>query len=105
MSAQRARTITRPGSTLEPVKHEDWRIDAVCLDRDPDLWHPIGKTYEVGKAICKDGCPVRAECLAYALSVEGDRAADSRWGVWGGLDPQERAALYRRQRRYVGLKP
>lgn len=38
------------------------------------------------KAVCSL-CPVRAECLAYAL------ANNERHGVWGGLGQKERAAL------------
>ena len=43
------------------------------------------------KAICAP-CPVRDACLAYAL--------DSRqeYGVWGGLNEDERRAILRRQR-------
>jgi hypothetical protein len=33
------------------------------------------------------GCPVRGECLVYAL------ASEQRHGIWGGLAPHERAAL------------
>jgi WhiB family redox-sensing transcriptional regulator len=43
------------------------------------------------KAICA-GCPVRLECLAYALD------SGEAYGVWGGLSEDERRAM-RRQRR------
>ena len=33
------------------------------------------------------GCPVRMACLDYALR------AGERYGIWGGLTPDERAAL------------
>jgi WhiB family redox-sensing transcriptional regulator len=36
-------------------------------------------------------CPVRSECLEYAI------AAEERWGVWGGLTAPERERLMRRQ--------
>jgi hypothetical protein len=38
------------------------------------------------RAVCMN-CPVRLICLNYAL------ARAEPWGVWGGLDPGERAAL------------
>ncbi|MGZ4104390.1 MAG: WhiB family transcriptional regulator [Actinomycetota bacterium] len=42
------------------------------------------------KEICET-CPVRAECLAYALRE------DESYGVWGGLGENERKALRRRR--------
>lgn len=42
------------------------------------------------KRICR-GCPVMAECLQWALEH------DEQEGVWGGLDPNERAALRRKR--------
>ncbi|MDN5915126.1 MAG: WhiB family transcriptional regulator [Pseudonocardia sp.] len=38
------------------------------------------------RAVC-GGCPVRAECLEYALRVGED------FGIWGGLDEAERRSL------------
>lgn len=40
---------------------------------------------EEAKAICT-ACPVRDRCLAYGLNSE-------EFGVWGGLAPEERAAV------------
>lgn len=36
-------------------------------------------------------CPVKAECLAYAMETE--RTDGLRIGIWGGLGPYERIAL------------
>jgi WhiB family redox-sensing transcriptional regulator len=44
-----------------------------------------------GKAICA-GCPVRLDCLDYALE------RDERFGIWGGLNEDERRALLRQRR-------
>ncbi|MEU9090601.1 WhiB family transcriptional regulator [Streptomyces sp. NPDC087901] len=77
---------------------ENWRTLAACRDEDPDLFFPIGSTgpavvqTEDAKAVCR-GCPVREECLRWAL----DNGQDA--GVWGGLDEAERRALKRRSRR------
>jgi hypothetical protein len=45
-----------------------------------------GPQVEAVKKICR-ACPVRAHCLAGAL------ARRERFGLWGGLTPNERAAL------------
>ncbi|MFD0020481.1 WhiB family transcriptional regulator [Streptomyces sp. NPDC058382] len=76
----------------------NWREHAACRDEDPDLFFPIGTTgpalvqAEDAKAVCH-GCPVRQECLHWAL----ENGQDS--GVWGGLGETERRALKRRSRR------
>lgn len=49
-------------------------------------------TTEKAKAICA-GCPVRIECLNYALT------RPERIGVWGGLDEDERHSERRRRMR------
>ncbi|MFI6950292.1 WhiB family transcriptional regulator [Streptomyces sp. NPDC050422] len=77
---------------------ENWRTHAACRDEDPDLFFPIGSTgpalvqTEDAKAVCH-GCPVREECLRWALENGQDA------GVWGGLGEAERRALKRRSRR------
>ncbi|MDQ5874483.1 MAG: WhiB family transcriptional regulator [Actinomycetota bacterium] len=56
----------------------------VCVGHpDPDLWFPErGRSAEPAKRICAR-CPVREECLEWALQHED-------FGVWGGLSAQER---------------
>jgi WhiB family redox-sensing transcriptional regulator len=77
-----------------------WQDDAEC--RGEGLWlffgQPGERTFErdrrerAAKAICAF-CPVRRECLDYALhKPEGD-------GLWGGLNEDERAAERRRRQR------
>ena len=69
----------------------DWRDRAECLDYDPEDWFPVGKgdPGHAAKAVCR-GCEVREQCLAWALDV------GESFGIWGGLDEEERAALKRR---------
>jgi WhiB family transcriptional regulator, redox-sensing transcriptional regulator len=62
----------------------DWMLEARCLDADPEAFFPEkgGSTREA-KRICA-ACPVREECLDYALTH------DERFGIWGGLSERER---------------
>ena len=81
---------------VEP--ENDWRLRAACRTLDPDVFfssdsfeHKQDKEEREiqAKAVCAR-CDVRAECLDYALR------AGERYGIWGGLAPQERRALLRR---------
>lgn len=62
---------------------ERWMARAACATANPDAWFPEpgGSTVAV-KKVCAS-CPVRAECLAYAL-----RNGESE-GVWGGLSARQ----------------
>jgi len=70
-----------------------WRNAAACIDMDTELFFPAGISgaaldqAQQAKAICA-GCPVRAQCLDWALTTHQDA------GIWGGLTEDER-----RQRR------
>jgi WhiB family redox-sensing transcriptional regulator len=76
----------------------NWFQEAICIGKDPELFFPIGSTgpaaiqAEKAKAVCV-GCPVREECLDWALTTGQDA------GVWGGLSEEERRALTRARRR------
>lgn len=78
-----------------------WRHESACRWIDPDLFWPVGesaparKQAEDAKAVCA-GCPVRAQCLEWALEAEQD------FGVWGGMTERERRALHRRKARSYG---
>ncbi|NHC13277.1 WhiB family transcriptional regulator [Motilibacter sp. E257] len=54
-------------------------LDTVpCRRDDPELFFAESPAdVELAKALCRD-CPVRAECLAGALTRQ------EPWGVWGG---------------------
>jgi len=70
-------------------REPDWRDSALCAETDPEAFFPEkgGSTREA-KAVCRN-CPVKAECLAYALDKgEG-------FGIWGGLSERERRRLNR----------
>jgi hypothetical protein len=64
-----------------------WAEDAACADHPEIQWVPAEGSNTALRAIevCAAECPVRRECLAYAL----------RWGrdcigVWGGARTQDR---------------
>ncbi|GEL23382.1 hypothetical protein PSU4_23360 [Pseudonocardia sulfidoxydans NBRC 16205] len=70
----------------------NWRAEALCVQVDPDLFFP--ETYRgtefdrqvfAAKRVCA-GCPVRTQCLDYALRALPD-------GIAGGKTPVERTAL------------
>lgn len=64
-----------------------WMDDAACARVDPDLFFPErGERTDLAKAVCF-GCPVREECLEYAL------ANNEKHGVWGGLSERQRRTL------------
>jgi WhiB family redox-sensing transcriptional regulator len=69
----------------------DWRHDAACRDKDPELFFPnptlglVGLQIEAAKDVCR-ACPVADECLAFAMR------AGLEAGVWGGLSEDERRA-------------
>jgi WhiB family redox-sensing transcriptional regulator len=93
----------------------DWGR-AKCQGLDPGIFFPQpprtgGKTspdkekrtieaaqYEVARKFCRsadgnDECPIRKECLEYAIANRQD------YGVWGGYTEEGRRNLIRRRRR------
>lgn len=73
-----------------------WQSQAACAETDPEVFYPEkGGSHREAKAICA-ACPVRTQCLEYALRME---AADYPTGVWGGMSPDERLVLMGRRSR------
>jgi WhiB family transcriptional regulator, redox-sensing transcriptional regulator len=78
----------------QAYEQPEWRERADCLGTDPEAFFPAdGERATPAKRICS-GCEVRDECLADALEVEAAHPSH-RYGVWGGLSPEERKALAR----------
>lgn len=70
-----------------PFDDMPWALDALCAQVDGDLWYPEkGESTAEAKKICRR-CPVRAECLDYAVT------AGEYFGVWGGRSERERRRL------------
>lgn len=64
-----------------------WQVDALCAQTDPEAFFPEkGGSTRDAKKVCT-ACPVRQECLDYALEK------DERFGIWGGLSERERRRL------------
>src|SRR3954462_1479608 len=97
-----------PTPRVPPGARDAWQELKAVLDRlgvvpcqsgDPDAWWPSRTSFRgAGRAIeACHACAAQEACLAYAL------AADERFGIWGGLQPDERKAL-RRQGRWGGAQ-
>lgn len=70
-----------------------WQDYAECVIRgvDPEAFYPLpGEPIppEVVRACA--ACPVRWECLSYALARE---EPDARWGIWGGYTGRGRSDM------------
>ncbi|MHA6629188.1 WhiB family transcriptional regulator [Pseudonocardia sichuanensis] len=69
-------SATALGSLLDAAPRAG--LDLPCRSGDADLWFAEAPAeLERAKALCT-ACPIKAECLAGALSRE------EPWGVWGG---------------------
>ncbi len=74
------------------IAKPDWQDRAACRSFPLDLFFTAGSSdiarydQERAKAVCET-CPVRVECLDWALATE------EQFGVWGGLTADERRAL------------
>ena len=78
---------------IENQDDASWMFDARCRGVDPAEFFPSdGTGVEVAQRMCAQ-CPVRAECLEYALL---HRIAQ---GVWGGASERERRRILRARRR------
>lgn len=73
-----------------PNMSENWVLQGLCRDGDPDQLFVQGAAQNTAKLVCR-GCPVRTECLADALDNRVE------FGVWGGMTERERRALLRRR--------
>lgn len=98
---------------MEPINLSDlgdltWLENSACKNvPDPDIFFPPrdkalykgiadeAKSYCFGNGETTSACPVRKECLWYAV------ASDMEHGIFGGMSHRERNALVRKwQRQY-----
>ena len=74
------------------ARYEPWREDAACRDEDTNIFFPLNDDAAgPALAICAQ-CPVRAQCLEWALATRQDD------GIWGGLTENERRVVRRKRR-------
>ena len=74
-----------------------WHDRANCKGANADLFFPErGASTRTAKAICRE-CPVRAECLEFALR------SGEKFGIWGGLSERERRRV-RRERQIAAAR-
>lgn len=74
-----------PLNILKP----EWVEDAACYGMGWDLFFPdrpdSKKAIEKAKKVCA-GCPVKAQCLDYAIETDSP-------GIWAGLGPRQRRTI------------
>ena len=70
----------------------DWSDQAACLSAEPEQFFPVGGAaaarFETAaaKQVC-GRCAVLTQCRDYALATR------QPFGVWGGLDEEERRTM------------
>ncbi len=76
----------------EPETDAGWMSQAACADEPPERFFPSdGVGVDQARRICFE-CPVRTECLEYALIERIDH------GVWGGASERERRRILKQRR-------
>ena len=70
------------GTLVELNRKLDWDLDAECIDADTDFFSDDPDEIVEALDFCST-CPVRLECLTWALQEE------EHHGVWGGLTAVE----------------
>ena len=89
-------TVARDDSIIDGVRSRPfipttWTVDAACRDADPAIFFvDHGGSAAEARIICA-GCPVRTQCLDYAL------AASERHGIWGGTTEKQRRTMSRQK--------
>lgn len=61
-----------------------------CRQENPELWFsddPLDRKYAAD--LCRNNCPVRSQCLAYAL----DHPKETAHGIWAATTPRQRTVL------------
>lgn len=76
----------------EAPRKERWRADAKCFGEDTDFFFPEKGLGQTVRRYCSD-CPVKAECLNYALTE------NITVGWWGGYSDREIMRMRRNIRR------
>lgn len=89
---------------MKALDEIEWMNRAECLDVDltvffPETPHVFKDAYKIAREYC-ESCPVREECLEWAVSTEAETSTNS-FGMYGGRTPEQRRAIRRERRRKV----
>ena len=82
--------IVMPGSVTPSL--DEWHARGLCVGAAPETFFPShGDLGAEARHICAS-CGVREDCLKYATEAD-------EFGIWAGLDQQQRRALRKKQQR------
>lgn len=89
--------MTHPVLHLTP---EPWKAQSACLGSPSSVFFEdalddqkvIQEGLGAARAICGT-CPVKRECLAYAMRCESGLPLKRRYGVWAGTVPEDRVLI------------
>ena len=71
------------------MKKGAWTERAACRGTDTEIFYPVTPDEEAeALSICAT-CPVRAQCLDYAIRNR------ETYGIWGGTTPDQRRRIRR----------
>ena len=71
------------------MKKGAWTDQAACRGTDTEIFFPANADEEAeALSICAT-CPVRAQCLEYAVRNK------EIYGIWGGTTPEQRRGIRR----------
>lgn len=96
--------LRKPQVDVEYERGEQWQDSALCAQTDPTMWYPEGKGQ--GRSPAKTAKQICAECEVSAQCLESSIENVERWGIWGGLDEDQRLPLINdrlEQKRAAGL--
>lgn len=89
----RRRDITQPNAVTDASIPQlgNWRDQGACKGHPQEWWFDDERNrFRRARQICAT-CPVQLDCLRYALQFpHGDI-----YGIWGGLNQQERRNLHK----------
>ncbi len=80
--------VDNPPTCSEPEYRELFFNESVALGRPISQFEKIQAQNEAEAKIICSFCPIKALCAEYAIIAEESH------GVWGGLSPADRKAIY-----------
>lgn len=88
LAAIRVGALATRGEAID-IDPDSWMPDANCKEVGPDVMFPSdGTGVKVAQRVCA-GCPVKTQCLEYALEARIEH------GVWGQKSERERRRIYK----------